>query len=110
MIWDATGSEGAPDHASATRTHPGADPAHPADPTDDLPSGWSTAAGVTVSFGWVSVGTLLDQPFAPWTGTPLALVGSGAGNFPVWSGQPILLQDSNGSASPPPRGHPGTRP
>jgi len=62
----------------------------------DLPSGWNTASGVTVQFGWVSVGTLLNQPFQPWSGSPLTLVGTSAQNFPAWNGQSILLQDSTG--------------
>ena len=106
VIWDATGSEGAPD-TPADPTHPVPIPHTQLTLTDDLPSGWSTAAGVTVSFGWISVGTLLDQPFAPWTGTPLALVGSGAGNFPAWSGQPVLLQDSTGLGIAADAGSPG---
>lgn len=107
-IWDATGSEGAPDTP--------ADPAHPVPIphtqltlTADLPAGWSAAAGVTVSFGWISVGTLIDQPFAPWTGTPTALVGTGAAAFPAWSGQPVLLQDSTGLGIAVEAGSPGDR-
>jgi hypothetical protein len=60
-------------------------------------SGWETATGVTVQFGWVSVGVLLNQPFGVWTGTPassLTLVGGQT--FPAWSSQPILLQDATG--------------
>jgi len=62
-----------------------------------LPSGWNNAQGVTVRFGWVSVGSLLDQPFTAWTGTPTALAGTSAQNFPAWNGQAILLQDSTGA-------------
>ena len=59
-----------------------------------LPKGWSSAA--TVHFGWISVGTLLDQPFSTWTGTPTTLVASGAQTFPQATAYPILLQDANG--------------
>jgi hypothetical protein len=58
--------------------------------------GWDNAAGVTVQFGWVPVGTLLDQPFSAWSGAPASLVGTGPQPFPAWSGQPILLQDATG--------------
>jgi hypothetical protein len=60
-----------------------------------LPSAWNVDA--TVHFGWVSVGTLIDQPFPPWSGTPTALQASGAQTFPAGSGYPILLQDSTGA-------------
>jgi hypothetical protein len=59
-------------------------------------SDWDSATGVTVQFGWVTVGTLLDHPFSAWSGTPTSLVGTGAQPFPAWSGQPILLQDATG--------------
>jgi hypothetical protein len=60
-----------------------------------LPSGWNVDA--TVHFGWVSIGTLIDQPFPPWSGTPTALLASSAQTFPAGSGYPILLQDSTGA-------------
>jgi Baseplate J-like protein len=51
----------------------------------------------TVHFGWIAVGTLIDQPFGPWNGTPPAtLVASGAQPFPQASGYQLLLQDANG--------------
>lgn len=56
----------------------------------------STDGMTVVAFGWVSVGTLLNQPFVAWTNSPLGLAGTGAQPFPSWSGQPILLQDSTG--------------
>jgi hypothetical protein len=66
--------------------------------TSDLPAGWDDAdpGGVTVQFGWVSVGVLLDQPFGLWSGTPASLAGTGAQPFPFWSDQPIQLQDATG--------------
>ncbi len=107
-IWDATGSAAKPDTP--------ADPNHPVPiphtqitltSATALPSGWSGATGVTIAFGWVSAGTLLDQPFAAWTGTPLDLVGTGATPFPAWSGQSILLQDSTGLGITATAGAPG---
>jgi hypothetical protein len=59
-----------------------------------LPSGFDVDA--VVNFGWVSVGTLLDQPFSTWSGTPTTLVASGAQTFPLGLSYPILLQDSAG--------------
>jgi len=64
--------------------------------TSALPSGWNGADGVTVQFGWVSVGTLLDQPFGAWTGSPTTLDGTGPTSFPAWSNQGVILQDSTG--------------
>jgi hypothetical protein len=59
-------------------------------------SDWDSATGVTVQFGWIPAGTLLNQPFNAWSGTPTSLVGAGPQPFPAWSGQPILLQDATG--------------
>lgn len=106
VIWDATGSEAAPD-TPADPTHPVPIPHTQLTLTGDLPGGWSTAAGVTVSFGWIPVGTLLDQPFGPWTGAPTTLIGTGAAAFPAWSGQPVLLQDSTGLGIAAEAGSPG---
>jgi hypothetical protein len=54
-------------------------------------------ASATVRFGWIAVGTLIDQSFGPWNGTPTTtLIASGAQSFPVGSGYPLLLQDANG--------------
>ncbi len=58
--------------------------------------GWSNADGVTVQFGWVSVGVLLNQPFGAWTGASTSLISASAQAFPSWNAQPILLQDSTG--------------
>jgi hypothetical protein len=95
VIWDATANVSTPT-VPADPMHPVPIPHTQLTLTADLPSGWSTATGVTVSFDWISIGTLLDQPVASWTGAPRSLVGSGAANFPAWSGQPVLLQDSTG--------------
>lgn len=64
--------------------------------TIDGLSGWHNAKGVTVRFGWVPVGTLLNQPFTAWSGSPTSVVSSGAQAFPAMADQPILLQDSTG--------------
>ncbi|HLY57925.1 MAG TPA: baseplate J/gp47 family protein, partial [Stellaceae bacterium] len=65
-----------------------------------LASDWTDAKGVSIAFDWVSVGTLLDQPFGPWSGKPVKLIGTGPQPFPAWSGQDILLQDSTGIGIP----------
>ena len=73
-------------------------------------AGGAAPPGVTVQFGWVSVGVLLNQPFGAWTGAPassLTLVGTSAQNFPAWSSQPILLQDSTGLGVAPTGSSPG---
>jgi hypothetical protein len=60
-----------------------------------LPDGWDNTA--TVRFGWVSAGTLLDQPVSTWSATPPTLVASGPQAFPSGPGSyPILLQDATG--------------
>ncbi|HET7881604.1 MAG TPA: hypothetical protein VFL55_12010, partial [Acetobacteraceae bacterium] len=96
-IWDANGTTAAP-------TVPDGDkPAVPMPHTvltldDALPSGWNSIAGsITVSFGWRQAGTLKDQPFASWKGTPTALAGTGTQAFPQLLDQPILLQDQAGN-------------
>jgi hypothetical protein len=61
-----------------------------------LPDTWKGAQGVKVAFGWTSVGTLLDQPYAPWSGSPLTLENIGSTLIPPWSQQNIQLQDSTG--------------
>jgi hypothetical protein len=61
-----------------------------------LPSGWSSVTSANVGFFWVSVGTLLDQPYSAWSGSPASLVGTGQTNFPQASKLNILLQDANG--------------
>jgi hypothetical protein len=95
VIWDATGTAGAPT-TPADANHPVPIPHSELTLTADLPTGWTSATGVTVQFGWYAVGVLLNQPFSAWTGTSASLIGTGATPFPAWSGQPILLQDSTG--------------
>ncbi|MGA3398928.1 MAG: hypothetical protein ABSC95_06885 [Acetobacteraceae bacterium] len=97
VIWDATGSKAHPD-TPAVAGHPVPIPHTELTLETALSSAWeSAAANVTVRFGWVSAGTLLNQPFASWSGTPTGLVASSAQEFPAGSGMPILLQDANGS-------------
>jgi predicted phage baseplate assembly protein len=95
VIWDATGKSSNP-VSPFDPTHPVPIPHTQLTVTIALPAGWQTAAGVTVSFDWFPVGALIDQPYAPWSGAPTALVGTGAQPFPSWSGQRLLLQDSTG--------------
>jgi hypothetical protein len=95
-IWDATGKSGAPD-APKDANHPVPIPHTVLTLAAALPSGWDTdASNVTVQFAWVSVGQLLNQPFAAWSGTPKTLQASGVQTFPPIDDLPILLQDANG--------------
>jgi hypothetical protein len=95
-IWDATGS-------STDPTTP-KDPNHPLPVphtvltlTAPLPNGWNNVGGAaTIRFDWVPACTLIDQPYGQWSGTPTALVATGA-PFPAASGLPILLMDANGA-------------
>ncbi len=60
---------------------------------------WLSAAGtgaVSVLFGWVEVGTLIDQPPQPWDGTG-ELDAVSPAQFPSAGTQQILLADSNGN-------------
>jgi len=61
-------------------------------------SDWSPTA-VSVLFGWVRIGTLVDQPPSLWDGvsTPLQAVPPAA--FPQVVSEAILLQDSNGNGA-----------
>jgi hypothetical protein len=54
------------------------------------------AGAVTVLFGWVEVGVLIDQPPQPWTGTG-SLQAVQPAQFPSAGTQPILLADSDGN-------------
>jgi uncharacterized phage protein gp47/JayE len=64
--------------------------------TAALTGSWSGVTNANVAFAWVSVGTLLEQPFTAWTGSPANLVGTGPNTFPQTAKLGILLQDSNG--------------
>ncbi len=55
---------------------------------------------ITVLFGWVEAGILLDQPSTPWSGTPNTLVPTSPATFPPVPSQPILLQDAQGTGAP----------
>jgi hypothetical protein len=88
-VWDA--------NSPADATHPVPIP-HTVLTLVSLPSAWTGVdANATIRFNWVSVGTLLNQPFGAWSGTPTGLVASSAQDFPISSGTPILLQDLNGA-------------
>ena len=54
------------------------------------------ATGVTVIFGWVEAGTLVDQPPTPWSGNS-HLFAVAPAKFPAASSLPILMQDANGN-------------
>jgi hypothetical protein len=63
-----------------------------------LSGAWDSAAGsVTVLFGWISAGMLLNQPYSLWSGKPTALVATGTQAFPDSLDLPILLKDTNGA-------------
>jgi hypothetical protein len=59
--------------------------------------GSNSASYVSVLFGWVEVGTLVDQPPALWDGTAPTLQAVQPATFPMQSSTPILLLDSNGN-------------
>jgi hypothetical protein len=112
LLWDANATgPGSPPFQTVSTPASGSTPATTTTPLP-LPhtqltltaatalSGWSAATGVTVQFGFVPVGTLLNQPAGVWAGTPTVLVGTGGQNFPVWGGASILLQDSTGVGIP----------
>jgi hypothetical protein len=95
-IWDATGSAAKPDVAKDT-THPVPIPHTVLTLASALSTAWNSVAGsVTVQFGWIPAGALLDQPYSLWSGTPTALVATSAQTFPPNLDLPILLQDSSG--------------
>jgi Baseplate J-like protein len=98
-IWDATGS-GAKPTTPADTNHPVPIPHTVLTLATALPFSWNSAASsVTVRFGWVSAGTLSNQPFGPWTGAPTTLLASSAQTFPAGSGYPILLQDATSAGT-----------
>ncbi len=61
---------------------------------NDFTSQWSS---VSVLFGWVEVGALIDQPPSAWDGTNANLAAVGAGVFPNAVGLQVLIQDSVGA-------------
>ena len=56
----------------------------------------ANASAITVLFGWVEVGTLIDQPPSLWDGVSTALQAVQPGQFATGGASTILLQDSNG--------------
>jgi predicted phage baseplate assembly protein len=101
-VWDANAkAPGNPPFATISKTDKGTTTTTTPIPvphteitlTASLPTGWSNAT-VTVHFGWVTAGILLNQPFSP--GTPTSLASTSAQNFPPSNGAKILLQDSTG--------------
>lgn len=90
-IWDASGSR---DNPNPSTDHPVPIPHTVLTLPSALPSTWG--GETTVRFGWIAVGSLIDQPFGPWNGTPTTLVASGAQPFPSGSGYQLFLQDANG--------------
>ena len=57
----------------------------------------SGAAAVSVLFGWIEVGILVDQPPSAWDGVSTGLQAVAPGQFVQGGSMPILLQDSNGT-------------
>jgi hypothetical protein len=55
------------------------------------------APSVSVLFGWVDVGTLVDQPPAPWDGVSQALQAVPPSQFASGAPRQVLLQDANGT-------------
>jgi hypothetical protein len=89
MIWDA--------NSPAVADHPLPIPHTVLVLSAGPPSGWPTNTGsITILFDWIGVGHLLDQPPAPWSGAPSALIAASATRFPATSGAQVLLQDQSG--------------
>lgn len=59
--------------------------------------GATSAAAVTILFGWVEAGILVDQPPAAWDGVSAILQAVQPAQFPNGSSLPILLEDANGN-------------
>jgi hypothetical protein len=57
----------------------------------------SSAVAVSVLFGWVEIGTLVDQPPALWDGVSTSLQPVQPGQFVPGASIPILVQDANGT-------------
>jgi hypothetical protein len=58
----------------------------------------SSPAAISVLFGWVEVGTLVDQPPTAWDGVSTTLQAVQPGQFVQGGSTPLLLQDSNSNA------------
>ncbi|MGA3070638.1 MAG: baseplate J/gp47 family protein [Terracidiphilus sp.] len=56
------------------------------------------ASAISMLYGWVEAGTLVDQPPQPWTGSAQLLAVEPA-QFPSNGPTPILMQDSNGNGA-----------
>jgi hypothetical protein len=54
---------------------------------------------VSVLFGWVEIGTLVDQPPALWDGVSTSLQAVPPAAFPQAAPEAVLLQDSNGNGA-----------
>ncbi len=67
---------------------------------DALSLSWtSIPSATTVHFGWRSVGTLLDQPVAGFTGSPNTLSARPPATFQKSSGLPIVIADATGEGA-----------
>jgi hypothetical protein len=98
VIWDATGSEAAP-NTPADSDHPLKVP-HTQLTIAALPSStdWNDkAASVSIRFDWIEVGRLKDQPPGPFNGASPTLVALQPARFPSSTDRPVLVQDSSGS-------------
>ena len=56
----------------------------------------STVNSVTMLYDWVEVGTLIDQPPAPWDGVSTPLEAVQPAQFAPGGPTPILMEDANG--------------
>jgi hypothetical protein len=90
-IWDA--------NADAPKA-PTGDHAVPMPHTVLTVDGTPSTSTTTVLFDWISVGPLLDQPYATWTGAPTDLVAAGRATFPATTAASVLLQDAAGAGFP----------
>ena len=58
---------------------------------------WPGRRDVSVLFGWVDAGVLVDQPQAPWDGVSSSLSAVQPAHFPSGNSIPVLLADSLGN-------------
>jgi predicted phage baseplate assembly protein len=86
-VWDA--------NSDAPRA-PSGDNAIPMPHTVLTLDGTPSASFTTVLFDWISVGPLIDQPYATWTGAPTALVAASRTPFPATSGASVIVRDAAG--------------